>query len=248
MNSKSPYLLEVNEDDGVLHEVSYAFYLGAKRYHWLNNVTLNYKTETYKNLQKYEQPYVPVGSVRFVRRYMELHNVKYEPLYYSHPLFEGNRPTPGLLGDVQSKGEYPVFVKPTEIKRFSGLILDDEEEYDELLQMYKLSSDEKVFYNYNVRDYTNEVRLYVYKNRVVGATTYYGDPKFHVDYDSHGLQGLHDYYDVVAYALDIGYDRLSNTWHPVEVNDFWGVGPYGCPPEYFYRCTFERWVQITSGD
>lgn len=240
---KTYLLQEIN--NGLLHEISNRFIEGALKDYWLRNLSPSWIKCSIDKLSSYSHSeYIPVGSVDFVRKYMQINSISYTPIDYTHPVFFNTGIESGSLINIKETNKFPVFTKSKEIKKFSGLVLDDIEEYKELLEFYRLTENEPIFYNYTVRDYLSEWRMYIYKHKVHNVSHYRGDP-LRMDEISTIAKIVESIKTMpIAYTLDIGYDRISKKWHPIEMNDFWGTGSYGCPEEVFYKGTVARWAEI----
>jgi hypothetical protein len=243
------YLLQKTEN-GILNEIAYHFLQGALKHYWLRNNTPKWVEATIGQIDPtddYSVFYtIPVGSVGFIQKYMETRGIEYKPIDYKNPVFYNSGIEEGTLSGIKRDNKYPVFVKPKQIKKFSGLVLDDIGEFNELLEFYRLNENEPVFYNYEVKDFLSEWRMYIHKNKVVNVSHYSGDPLRTEGISTIAKIVEGDKSMPVAYTLNIGYDRITNRWHPIEVNDFWGTGAYGCPEEMFYKATVDRWKEIIS--
>lgn len=243
-----PFLLQ-EDDKGFIHEIAFHFLQGSLKSYWLKNKTPSFIQRNINELSKDKhENYIPVGSVGFVEKYMELFDIKYTPIDYSHPIFSNTKIVKGNLKDIKSINQFPVFVKPQKIKKFSGLVVDDIGEYNELLEFYNVTEDEPIFFNFDVKDYKSEWRIYIHRGKIINISNYEGNPVLSTDFQAGIFKEIAQCKAKmpVAYTIDVGYDRVSEKWYPIEMNDFWGTGAYGCPNEWYYLATVDRWMEIVS--
>lgn len=246
-----------NNQKFFLGEVSSAFYLGYLRHSWKSNTTKKLHFATYEELctlEKYKtkyKKYTPVGSVSFVQQYASYYGVTLPSLSYAHPDFvhsgEYLRTT---LVELLSKNTYPVFVKPVRVKLFSGTVLSSQHELLQVVDWYKLSNTEELYYSTTVKNFSTEWRVYVHRGKLENVSHYLGNP-LHAPSVSY-LRTLHSVCSSwsnapVAYTVDVGYNVDNEKWELVELNDYWGTGPLGVSPESYYVYTLQRWNELRLG-
>lgn len=147
------------------------------------------------------------------------------------------------LGEAHKRVENgsKLFIKPTEIKLFTGLILDG----------MKYSSLEKLDPETPVMAYEpfkskimTEWRVYIHQHKMVDSRNYSGDFTMSPDYDyvkSVIEENKKDF--PVAYTIDIGV--LENGDNVVvEFNDMWAIGNYGIPNDIYLRLLKDRYFEI----
>jgi len=144
-----------------------------------------------------------------------------------------------------------LFIKPLELKIFTGLVLDGMK----YTILNDLPDDTKVFaYQPFSRKLESEWRVYVHHNKMVDARNYSGDYclMFNPYYVEQVIQeNKADFPD--AYTIDIGVfmgDPENSTWSHsnenavVEFNDMWAIGNYGIPNDIYLRLLKDRYFQI----
>jgi hypothetical protein len=148
------------------------------------------------------------------------------------------------LGDAKkiAKSGQSIFIKPFDIKLFTGFILD---------QMVHTSiSDVPDDTNVMVYDVfsskiKSEFRCYIHNNRVVDVRNYSGD-LFCCPNEEY-LKGIIDINKdfPISYTIDIGV--LENGDNVViEYNDMWAIGNYGIPNELYLRLLRDRYFEIVK--
>lgn len=198
---------------------------------------------------------MPVGSVEFIRKVMGLRGIP-EPASLSYP--ESLLPylrrsvTRQRLGDL--KPEAPVFVKPVEVKRFTGFVLRpghavehyDEHDQEQLSAAYALGDDFEVYLS-EVVEFLSEWRFYVQDRDIIGGARY----------DAHGADeapepdravvesAVRQFSGPAAYAIDFGVLANGKT-ALVEVNDAWAIGLYGrcLEPRVYLDMLATRWAEL----
>lgn len=182
-----------------------------------------------------------VGSTEFMREVFKrigLENVRLPEnsnrissiitLSEAHKIFaEGNR----------------IFIKPLEIKLFTGLVLDGMR----YSCLNGLPDDTKVLAYEPFEDaIESEWRIYVHNNKMVDARNYSGDftiiPYWEYVKD---IININKSNFPVSYTIDIGI--LSNKLKEnvvIEYNDMWAIGNYGIPNDIYLRLLRDRYFEI----
>jgi hypothetical protein len=201
---------------------------------------------------------VPVGSVEFVRRAMELAGIA-EPENLSYPL--GCEPytkrqiwssTAGRALNMTGAR----FIKSAQTKVFTGFLLDsdcgamglnnhDQFQYNALC---KLMPEAPVWVSEPVQ-WVSEYRYYVMDSRIIGHARYDQDESDTVPEPDIGVvhQCIADLAIEHPYALDMGVLASGDT-ALVEVNDTWAIGLYGgaMKPYDYVRFLAARWNNLLS--
>lgn len=133
-----------------------------------------------------------------------------------------------------------LFVKPIEIKLFTGLILDG----------MKYSSLEKLDPQTMVMAYKpfeskilSEWRIYIHRNQMVDSRNYSGDFTINPDYNyvKSVISQNNDF--PCAYTIDVGILESGENV-VVEFNDMWAIGNYGMPNDIYLRLLKDRYFEI----
>lgn len=134
-----------------------------------------------------------------------------------------------------------LFIKPYEIKLFTGLVLDG----CQYSCLETLPEDTKVMaYKPFTHRLVSEWRIYIWNGRIEDARNYSGEvlatPSVNyiekvIEMDCKGFP--------VAYTMDVGV--LANGMHEVvEFNDMWAIGNYGIPNDIYLRMLRDRYFEI----
>lgn len=134
-----------------------------------------------------------------------------------------------------------LFIKPYEIKLFTGLILDGMQH----TCLENLPSDTKVIaYKPFMPSLVSEWRIYVYNNRIEDSRNYSGDFMLSPNYEYvESIINLNKNTFPSTYTIDIGI--LENDENVVvEYNDMWAIGNYGVPNYIYLKMLKDRYFQI----
>jgi hypothetical protein len=149
-----------------------------------------------------------------------------------------------------------LFIKPQQIKLFTGLVLDGVQ-YTSL----KTLSDDTLILAYDVfnSNLLSEWRIYVHRHEMVDARHYSGDftitPNF--EYVREVIKSNVDF--PIAYTIDVGVlekPQLHNLFEGqrinnnvvVEFNDMWAIGNYGMPNDLYIQLLIDRYNQILNNE
>lgn len=133
-----------------------------------------------------------------------------------------------------------IFIKPIDIKLFTGLILDG----CVYSCLENLPKETKVLcydiFNSNIE---SEWRLYIKNNEIIDSRNYSGDFKISPDY-VYAESIIKENIDFPkAYTIDIGI--LKNSENVViEFNDMWAIGNYGMDNYEYLKCLKLRYFEI----
>lgn len=190
-----------------------------------------------------------VGSVEFMREVFKrvgLNDVRLP--------MNSNRPCEIItLGEAHKRvaGGEKLFIKPVEIKLFTGLVLDG----CIYSCLKNLPDDTKVMayepFKYPV---VSEWRLYVHNGKIVDSRNYSGDFTLHPSY-AYANSVIRELAPVnpdapskfkfpCAYTIDIGILKPHEENVVVELNDLWAIGNYGMPNDLYLRLLTDRYFEI----
>lgn len=147
-----------------------------------------------------------------------------------------------------------LFIKPVEIKLFTGLILDG----CKYSCLKNLPGDTKVMaYKPFETKILSEWRIYVHNHKIVDARNYSGDFKvtpfyYHIEI----LINKNKKTFPCAYTIDIGildhhpqkkiYLIMTERNVVIEYNDFFSIGHYGIENSIYLRMLMDRYFEITN--
>lgn len=196
---------------------------------------------TLKNLY---QQYCFVGSTEFMQQVWE--TLGKTPKV---PMNSDRIPYDKTLKEVREdiNNHIPWFVKPYQLKLFSGLIIDK----------YSISSLKEFSDELHVMCYEplppilSEWRVYIHNHKMVDAKNYSGDftisPNF--DWVEAKIQKFRHEFPC-AYTMDVGVlDEMDSRGEDhnqtiIEFNDFWAIGNYGIPNDLYVRMLRDRYYEI----
>jgi hypothetical protein len=134
-----------------------------------------------------------------------------------------------------------LFIKPIEIKLFTGLVLDGVRHSS----LEKLSEETKVM-AYKVFDSSleSEWRIYVHNDKMVDSRNYSGEFVINPDYNYvNDIIKANKNEFPCAYTVDIGILKSGENV-VVEYNDMWAIGNYGIPNDIYLRLLRDRYFEI----
>jgi hypothetical protein len=140
-----------------------------------------------------------------------------------------------------AKSGKPIFIKPFDIKLFTGFVMDE-------ITNTSISNipDSTLVMVYDVFNspIKSEFRCYIHRNKVVDIRNYSGDlfcsPS--EDYLNSVIEENRLSFPI-SYTIDIGI--LNNNENVViEFNDMWAIGNYGMPNDLYLRLLRDRYFEI----
>lgn len=141
-----------------------------------------------------------------------------------------------------AKGGERLFIKPFDIKLFTGFVMDEMEH----TSIANIPDDTEVMvyepFNSNV---LSEWRCYVHHNKVVDIRNYSGDiyetpMKEYLEYIVDKNKGKFP----TTYTIDVGILEWQKEHVVIEYNDMWGIGNYGIPNDLYVSMLKERYFDI----
>lgn len=217
---------------------------------------------------------LPVGSVAFVQRALDLLGLCPRPAVSTYPevlRVHLHRDVVLVRKDQALHQKGPFFVKPDAVKAFTGFVCQDaaqlgsapgiSDEQPHLKSYFQeqeaalqaMPPDALVWLSEPVR-WLREFRCYVHSGEVLGVACYQEapdlDPSQRLELDWAPVQAMVQAYAPqapVAYALDVGVLETGQT-ALVEVNDAWALGLYDgvLSRELYFEMLQARWSQIFS--
>lgn len=141
----------------------------------------------------------------------------------------------------RSKLGEKLFIKPLEIKLFSGFIIDQ----STYQCIQSLPGTTKIIcYTPFPSKILSEWRIYIHRDKIMDSRNYSGDFMIHPDYEYARIV-LNDNMDRFpkAYTIDVAIlEEGENV--VVEFNDMWAIGNYGIPNDIYLNLLKERYFQI----
>lgn len=188
--------------------------------------SIPYKTATLRQVRRKVSEedlvnYTPVGTIDFVfavltRLWLERPNCRSYPLCLGAAEYGRRIPIVRTLATVFDK-EYPVFVKPVEVKRFKGLVINGPEG----IPTTQPWGEKRELWVSPVINIEHEYRVYITDKKI----SFFGDSEIEPDLDF--VESIVDKMTRSGHStftLDIG---VSNGRHiVVECNDAFAVGLY----------------------
>lgn len=217
---------------------------------------------------------LPVGSVAFVQCALDLLGLSARPAVSTYP--EALRPYLHrrvclVRKDQALRQKGPFFVKPDEVKAFTGFVCQDVSQlgtgqgvshelprlksyFQEQEAALLALADSAMVWLAEPVQWLREFRCYVQEGQVLGIACYQEAPdlgplqRFELDWASvEAMVRAYAPQAPVAYALDVGVLENGQT-ALVEVNDAWALGLYDSvlSRECYFEMLQARWSQICS--
>lgn len=178
-----------------------------------------------------------VGTVEFMNKIFDILNIKERKININ-----SNRESIKMtLGEAREISKTtPIFVKPIEVKLFTGLVLDSM--VQECLHLIP-DDTEVLVYDKFEHDILTEYRCYIHMNKCIDIRNYSGDIYTFIDstYLDDVISSNKNF--PIAYTIDLGV--LANGENVViEYNDMWAIGNYGMDNALYLRLLRDRYFEI----
>lgn len=145
------------------------------------------------------------------------------------------------LGEVIDKTN--IFIKPLEIKLFTGLVLDGS--INSCLENIDLKT--KVLVYDVLNNIESEWRIYVLNNKIEDSRNYSGDFMLSPNYDYiESVIRSNDNFPC-SYTIDIGIIKGDENV-VIEYNDMWAIGNYGVSNDIYLRMLKNRYFEIIKNN
>jgi len=150
---------------------------------------------------------------------------------------------------LRSSSGKRIFIKPVEIKLFSGFVLDGAN-YSCLSDLPK----ETRVYAYKPfsEKILSELRIYVFNNKIEDVRNYSGDPKINFvslqyEYIQEHIIDKNKNSFPSTYTIDVAILNSPNRHiEVVEYNDMWSIGNYGVPNDIYLNMLKSRYFEIVK--
>jgi hypothetical protein len=238
---KTLLLQIINKERGEIQEEAWSAYMGMCRHSWWNNEKIKIKKIKIEDLKHDHLKSIPIGGVSFVKKYLDLHQIKIPQITYDHSYFI-NKIKTVTFQDLKTL-KYPLFVKPMKLKSLNGEVYDSYHQMLDNVQNMNMNIEDKFYVNENIYDFECEHRIYVHNKKVKNVCKYQGEvwcsqPNKNI------VETFVNECEYKTYSFDVGFDKISQTWIPIEINDFWSLGNYGIRHEDYYLAIRDRWEEI----
>lgn len=227
-----------SNNEGLPHHFDVACVLyGAK------DLGIPYKLITFEELQsgKFDnliKSHCFAGSVEFMREVFNRVNIKDPRVPLNSDRNHVIRTLKEIRQDVSNGVEW--FVKPTQIKLFTGLVVDQLtisslKDFDDALEV--------MIYDVFPSKILSEWRCYIHNNKIVDVRNYSGDLFSMIGYPFINSI-INKYKDTfpIAYTIDVGVLKHDNV--VIEFNDMWAIGNYGISNDLYVRMLRDRYFEI----
>ncbi len=231
----------------ILNQGCYTAFYGAQ--------ALGIRTRLYSAAQEYfdaikerQEPvqHICVGGINTLRTIFNLLGVEPPEVHSPHIHLQGylgRKMFETTLGDVRAfRTIIPIFIKPlVEDKTFTGYVVRSNVD---LIKLRALPDDFKLLGS-EVVNFVSEWRVFINRYAIVNAKNYAGDYRKIPEFDLVEY-AISDYKEQkAAYSLDFGVTDKGETLL-IEINDAFGIAPYGLEPVAYLKLLTERWEEIVS--
>lgn len=187
---------------------------------------------------------LPVGSVEFIRRYMELSDIK-EPENISYPDGFKEYYKRNIAKILSKDTPWDVFVKPVRTKDFNGFV-NTKPKYN--LDRDILYGRSQEVWISDIVEFLAEWRVYISNYRVIGIARY--DDRDEEYEDNLALLFANELAEmkVIKYgSIDVGLTK--NGYSIVECNDAWSLGLYkgSISQRDYISMLWGRWQELIKG-
>jgi hypothetical protein len=150
----------------------------------------------------------------------------------------------GSIKSFQDENVFPLFVKPTKPKLFTGMVVSSADELGYLAQM-DLAAEESTVIVSSVVNFVAEYRVFVIDGKAIDCRMYAGN--FEITPDFNFIRECIKSYvsQPIGYAIDFGVTDKGETML-IEVNDGYSIGTYGFNYRDYVRLCILRWNQMVE--
>ena len=177
--------------------------------------------------------YVPVGTVEFCKKWMDINCIPIPDLGYPSSLSKFFNRKIGIKNSY-NEIENGFFVKPVEIKAWEAHVkIGDSDNFPG-----------NVYFS-EYKKFIAEWRVYI-KNKEIEGFARYDDSEKEYEIDLDLIKNIIKNYDnqPVSYAIDLGLDEFGK-FSIVEITDAWAIGLYkGMDPKKYGNFLLARWNEI----
>jgi len=150
----------------------------------------------------------------------------------------------GSVKHFKDNGKFPLFVKPTTLKLFTGLVIPEKDELDYISTLTMEGEDYKIITS-SVVNFVSEYRVFVAEGKVIDCRKYDGNYEVTPDFNFINETIKNYTSQPIAYAIDFGVTDKGETML-VEVNDGYGVGSYGLDGREYVKMSILRWNELVK--
>lgn len=150
----------------------------------------------------------------------------------------------GTVKHFKDNGNFPLFVKPTTLKLFTGLVIPDKDELD-YISTLTMKGEELDIMTSSVVKFVSEYRVFVAEGKVIDCRKYSGNYEIIPDFNFINETIKNYASQPIAYAIDFGVTDKDETML-IEVNDGYGVGTYGLDGRDYVKMSILRWKELVN--
>lgn len=189
---------------------------------------------------------IVVGYVGTVRQRLLDFNIRTPEIDYPKELINylGRRVWHSDLNTINSSPQlWPVFMKPVEDKKFTGIVVNSVKDLIGCGNCY--DRDEVPVICSEIVNFVAEWRCFVRYGKVLSVRPYKGD--WHISYNSKVIENAVKEYKSApnGYAIDFGVTSDGKTLL-IEVNDGYSLGSYGLFYIDYAKLLSARWAELTG--
>ncbi|MDD6395451.1 MAG: ATP-grasp domain-containing protein [Firmicutes bacterium] len=221
---------------------SYNFFIAYKGFEEMGFEMIRF--HTYDELKQSNPEDIIVGYVDTVRKRLLDFGITAPEMDYPPELekYLGRKIWKSKIDTINSNPElWPVFVKPVEDKKFTGVVVRSPKDLIGCGSWY----DNADVLCSEVVDFAAEWRCFVRYGRILDIRRYKGNWRLH--FDPHVVESaVSDYVSAPAgYAIDFGLTSEGKTIL-LEVNDGYALGHYGLFYIDYAKLLSARWAELTN--
>lgn len=162
----------------------------------------------------------------------------------------------GTIKYFMEQNKFPLFVKPTKPKLFTGMVVSSKDEL-QYLSAFDMGAEESEIITSSVVNFLSEYRVFVIDKKIVDCRRYAGDYKVVPDFKF--IEETIENYKTqpISYAIDFGVIPYTQNGFPmysntdgytalIEVNDGYSIGSYGLNHRDYVNLCMLRWNQIIN--
>lgn len=236
--------IQIRPNGQILNQGCYMAYYGFDK--------LGFQVFFFRNAEEYQESTsrgrgTVVGGIDTLRKIMYFSGIQQPKVQQVHKLLsdftkrEMFDSTLGQTRKIFAADFRPFFLKPLiEDKTFTGFVCKTPMD---LLKLRSLPDDFEILIS-EVVNLQSEFRVFIQDGKILDCKNYTGN--FWLKPNPHIInEAIQSYINApIAYTLDWGIDMDGNTVL-IEINDAFGVAPYGLDPVKYARFLESRWDEMS---
>lgn len=150
----------------------------------------------------------------------------------------------GTINHFMEQNRFPLFVKPTKPKLFTGMVVSCKDEL-EFLSALDMDANDSIIIASSVVNFVSEYRVFVINKKICDCRGYSGAFDKTPDFEFIRETIINFTSQPISYAIDFGVTDTGETML-IEVNDGYSIGSYGLNHRDYIKLCILRWNEMVG--